>query len=831
MKNSFTFKKILPSVLIIAVLATGIFSAFGVNVVNAADETPAETAARRNLESEKEKQNPTLKENIEFYSGVTALKTIGSGLGAVNQTGLAAGKAVYNVGKGIANIAKVTECFSGDGLRGCVALLAQMSMEVFAWILGLTGIALNQAINITVLSMGANIKDFGVIEEGWKIFRDLANILIIFSLLFIGIITILRLEKYNTKKLLSSLIVAALLINFSLFFTKVIIDTSNLLAANFYEKIKDVSVAGFSEAVVGSETVVGGPIGGKTEWGGISDSYMQALKLTTLYDVNQETGTIIDSPTKNLHVTINKRDESGAIIRDKDGKPVTVSNIKKEGAEIEDRFISEINSRQLIFIGILGSILFLITAFSFLAVAILLVIRYVVLIFLMMLSPIALAGMILPAMQKYSKMWWDNLFNYAFFAPAYLLITWIVVILINSDGFRASIGFPTKGQIIGNADISQIIINFSIIIALIIFSILLSKHMGIAGSNAVISWGDSARKWGQGVVGRNTVGRAAYFTKRGYDSLQARAEKTRGGRITRGIVSGLTLGALSDKAIKGTLSAGETAKFGSGESYKDERETFKTRRKEVAGRYREIEQRQIFKKAAADKDDRGLSAVDYAKIGSMNAKELENTHIKKHLEKENVAQHLSAEQLEAISKSDEFTRDEVNKIKKARFSAVVKGVRGGDNKSLRRLSDKEVEMLGDEILSDESIIENFSQSQIDGIKKSSKLNSNLKNRVNEVNKEYWKDLSADSNKLVDELKDMKPAHIAMVDSEVLTTPEAIKVYTPAILIELAKKLKIKDRKIIRDVIKKAVDSGNATEEQKESFGWLYDDKKPAGVIF
>ncbi len=46
-----------------------------------------------------------------------------------------------------------------------------------------------------------------------------------------------------------------------------------------------------------------------------------------------------------------------------------------------------------------------------------------------------------------------------------------------------------------------------------------------------------------------------------------------------------------------------------------------------------------------------------------------------------------------------------------------------------------------------------------------------------------------------------------------------------------KKLKIKDRKIIRDVIKKAVDSGNATEEQKESFGWLYDDKKPAGVIF
>ncbi len=154
MKNSFTFKKILPSLLIVIILSVGIFGAFGVGIVEAQNST-LDTLINLNQKTG------------EFIGNVTGLKYILD--------------PIYGGYK----IAKATECFSGDGLRGCVAALSQMSMEVFAWILGLTGIALNQAIKITVLSMGANIKDFGVIEEGWKIFRDLANILIIFSLLFI----------------------------------------------------------------------------------------------------------------------------------------------------------------------------------------------------------------------------------------------------------------------------------------------------------------------------------------------------------------------------------------------------------------------------------------------------------------------------------------------------------------------------------------------------------------------------------------------------------------------------------------------------------------------
>jgi len=170
---------------------------------------------------------------------------------------------------------------------------------------------------------------------------------------------------------------------------------------------------------------------------------------------------------------------------------------------------------QMLTVGLLGIILYLITAFSFLVVTVLLIIRYAVLIFLMILSPIALAGMILPKAQTYSKMWWTSLISNSFFAPAYFLLTYIVVIMINSEGFQKAIGF-TKTQ----TSVIYIIINFGVIITFIILTIILSKQIGAYGSGAVMGFAQSARKWGQGVAGgatfgmggrilRNTVGRGA----------------------------------------------------------------------------------------------------------------------------------------------------------------------------------------------------------------------------------------------------------------------------------------------------------------------------------
>jgi len=455
MAKSKIFKKIIPGFLIIIILSIGFFGAFDIN--NAEAQLSVKTATEIGKEVGK---------GIFFLSGAYALTTIG--------------ESVYSV-------FKATQCFSGDGFRGCIAALGQTVLEIFGWILAVTGLVLNKTVEITVIKMGANVSGIGTIEVGWKIFRDLANILIIFSLLYIGIVTILNLEGYDVKKLLVSLIIAAVFINFSLFFTKVIIDSSNLLAVNFYEKIKD---EGIGKAFNSNPR----------KWGGIGDSYMQALRFTVLYKINNEDKMEIANPAIGTEV-YSIDPETGQF------KESKISNSEKTKIEL--------NNRQMIFIALLGVILYLITAFSFLAAAFLLIVRYAVLIFLMILSPIAFAGMILPKMKTYSGMWWKNLMSYSFYAPVYFLLTYIVVIMINSEGFKTAIGFGETGT-----SVIYIIINFSVIITFIILIIILSKQFGIWGSNAVIGWGQSARKWGQGVVGgatfgmggrilRNTAGRGA----------------------------------------------------------------------------------------------------------------------------------------------------------------------------------------------------------------------------------------------------------------------------------------------------------------------------------
>jgi len=105
----------------------------------------------------------------------------------------------------------------------------------------LGGELLDLSVQKVVLGMGDLIKnqDAGglntVIESSWKTVRDAANIVFIFGFVWIGIRTILDYGAANTKKFLASLIIAALLINFSLFFARALVDLSNILAVEIYD--------------------------------------------------------------------------------------------------------------------------------------------------------------------------------------------------------------------------------------------------------------------------------------------------------------------------------------------------------------------------------------------------------------------------------------------------------------------------------------------------------------------------------------------------------------------------------------------------------------------
>jgi len=101
-------------------------------------------------------------------------------------------------------------------------------------------------------SLSAKIMDFFIyystnstsysgsfVGKAWGAVRDIANIFFIIGLLYVAIETILGIG-HNGKKMIASIIVVALLINFSLFFTEVVIDTSNILARVFYNNFQQV---------------------------------------------------------------------------------------------------------------------------------------------------------------------------------------------------------------------------------------------------------------------------------------------------------------------------------------------------------------------------------------------------------------------------------------------------------------------------------------------------------------------------------------------------------------------------------------------------------------
>lgn len=114
--------------------------------------------------------------------------------------------------------------------------VAYVVFSVAALFLQSMAVILDRAVQITIDSNMLGNMSF--VSIGWTMVRDLSNMFFIFALLFIAIQTILGLAGGGAKRLLVNLIISALLINFSLFFTKVVIDSGNVLAVSFWDKMR-----------------------------------------------------------------------------------------------------------------------------------------------------------------------------------------------------------------------------------------------------------------------------------------------------------------------------------------------------------------------------------------------------------------------------------------------------------------------------------------------------------------------------------------------------------------------------------------------------------------
>ena len=142
------------------------------------------------------------------------------------------------------NTAKNEEAASCSGLYNffkspiacTVRGLGYSVLWILTFLVSFAGQVFDFAVKFSLFEMSTLIGQANSgINIAWSTIRDLGNIIFIFMLLWVSIKNILQID--DAKKFIPTLILAALLVNFSLFFTKVIIDTSNIVAVQFYSSI------------------------------------------------------------------------------------------------------------------------------------------------------------------------------------------------------------------------------------------------------------------------------------------------------------------------------------------------------------------------------------------------------------------------------------------------------------------------------------------------------------------------------------------------------------------------------------------------------------------
>lgn len=387
-------------------------------------------------------------------------------------------------------------------------------MTLFAWLLGVAAIVLDNAVYYTVVTMGDYINHLSAIGVTWRILRDIGNIVLIFGFLAAGIATIINVNIYGwSSKMLPKLLVAAVFLNFSLFITEAVIDTGNLFATQFYTQINGGTITGpknFDTTSVATD--------------GIASKIMGQVGLQTIYG---------------------------------NGK-VNPEIFKGQNSWV---------------IGFMAILLFLITAFVMFSLAFILIARFVILVFLIVLAPLGFAGLAVPKLEGMASKWWSKLFEQTITAPVLLLLLYIALAVITDAQFLTGLGSsPSYTGFVENniTGFASMILSFLIAMALLLLVVIQAKNMSAFGAGwatktaGKVTFGLTA--WGA----TRTAGRLASYTGRGlrqsktfnkFDALTGRATTRALDKVATGSFDVRGTG-LFKNLPGGGIDAGEAAKEG-----------------------------------------------------------------------------------------------------------------------------------------------------------------------------------------------------------------------------------------------------------------------------
>jgi hypothetical protein len=336
-----------------------------------------------------------------------------------------------------------------------VSPLAGLLLKLTSLLTMITGAFLNFTVQYSIINMKAHMPG-AEINSAWKVLRDVANMSFIFILLYTSIMLIISKKTVgDVRNLVVKMVIAALLINFSQFFTKIIIDASNLIALTLYNAVAPGALDNPADFMKY----------------GISNSITDHLRLQSIFNL-----------------------------------------------------VGQLDGTKIITMGIMGSLLLLVAAFIFLAMGLMFIIRFALLIFVIIFSPVAFVADIIPNAKDYFNKWWTTLINQAFFPSIFFLLMWVALTILQGLKPEASTSelnglggyIDAQGKAKFDSGAIPLLVNYIVAIAFIIIAFISSKAMASkvpGGVGKIIGtatgWAGAGTMGIAGRFGRGTAGRGA----------------------------------------------------------------------------------------------------------------------------------------------------------------------------------------------------------------------------------------------------------------------------------------------------------------------------------
>jgi len=345
--------------------------------------------------------------------------------------------------------------------------------------------------------MGSSVLNLGVqlslqseaysqlfLTTGWAAARDIANMLFIFILIYIAFTIIYSAETANTIKTLAAVIVMALLINFSFFITRVVVDAGNILAVQFYNSIDAPSM---------SQTASNSTLAATTNQLGFSPGDKKDLTFYVMETVK----------VQNI-----LNEESFKRFNDQNG------------------FFTNVIVQSTIYLVVGWT--FAIIALTFFAVGFKFLLRIIVLWFVIIAAPLAFAMRAFASNETARKLyneWQSALIKFSFYPAVFLFMFMIMNYIMREMGgsgqglipglFADLASLKTGDSLTAlGAAMAHVIIRLGFVVVMLLFGLKLADQIMLSGSTFAENFTKKASEKMKGFAYRNTAGRALYGTNK-----------------------------------------------------------------------------------------------------------------------------------------------------------------------------------------------------------------------------------------------------------------------------------------------------------------------------